>query len=246
MLKKYKTKRMIEEHPEIFDHNKEKTFTILDSDIPDIQWFFEKNSFRLSHHSNRSTKPWYVSKRILIPICTILVLGVFLGTTTEGRALVERVYKTVAEFFDQGVRVKHGVDEMKPDPEILAYHSIEEVNTQYDIHAAKANAGSLEKIEVSATEFYVSIDSIYVLDDEEYVTISQVIYFYDTEVSATAEYVDDQTFIVKSLDGIDIIGYINDEMSYAKAYKDNNMISVYSYNVSYDSFIDFLQSIQFV
>ena len=256
MFKKNKIKKFIKQHPEIFNVNDEISYhSISDAEIPDIEWFNEKNKELLGRRFSKiaqieeSRKRWYLRKKYIIPVSFILILSIFLGATSVGRAMTENVYNTVVQFFTGEVIVKHG-DSDAPTDEIVAdktvFRSIEEVKNKYSISVASSAVGTLDTIEAKKTDFQMILHITYAISNNSTIIITQTVSDTETEASVSIDVNEGQAVNVKTLDGIDVIGYVNNGIGYAIAFKDNITLDIYSDNIDFDQFTGFIRNMQFI
>lgn len=255
MLKRNKIMKFIKQHPEIFKVNDESNYhSILDSEIPDIEWFNEKNKELLGRRFSKTAqkkeprKRWCLRKKFIIPVSVILILGIFLSATPVGRAMAESAYNTVVQFFTGEVIVKHGNSD-SPTDEIVSektvFRSIEEVKSKYNISVASSAVGTLKTIEAEKTDFQMILHITYAISNNSTIIITQTISDTETESSVSIDANEGKAVNVKTIDGIDVIGYVNNGIGYAVAFKDNITLDIYSDNIDYDQFTGFIRNIQF-
>lgn len=247
--------KYIKLHPEIFKVNDENNYhSILDSEIPDIEWFNEKNKELLGRRfskivpKEKPRKRWYLRKKYIIPVSVILILSIFLSGTPEGRAMAENAYNTVVQFFSGEVIGKHG-DSDAPIDEIVSektvFRSIEEVKSKYNISVASSAIGTLKTIEAEKTDFQMILHITYAISKNSTIIITQTVSDTETETSVSIDANEGNAVNVKTLDGIDVIGYVNNSIGYAVSFKDNITLDIYSDNIDYDQFTGFIRNIQF-
>lgn len=245
-----KVRRFIKEHADVFNHIQDEGYQICDADIPHIQWFHKKRKEYAKNNiiqSSKTSAHWYQSKKVFVPICTVLILGVFMVSTSSGRAMMKFVYNTIVQWLDGEVGMWHGAEKVdySDDPSHSEYQAIRNMNEKYSIRAATANSGVLDSVEFDESDLFISLSSTYSISDDSVVTLVQLFYDEAIELTAGAHYHEGQKIMEKSLDGIDIIGCVNGDSAFAAAFKDNTSINIYAENISYDEFVAFLQSIQF-
>lgn len=158
-----KIKKFIQQHPEVFSHSQEYSPFISDMDIPDISWFYKRNQHLLEPHMKayqKATKPWYLYKRFLVPVCTALVLGVFLSSTVPGRAIAEKIYNTVINMSSGQFSIQHGgentISDLAPSNTGSPKPNLPPTIAEY----AALDSSIPDKINMPGTEnfFYSSID----------------------------------------------------------------------------------------
>jgi len=238
-----KPKRFIKRHPEIFNVDDMTYHTITDSEIPDIQWFYENNS-DIIKSTQKEKRGHRLSKIALFPASAILVFAILLAVTPAGRAMAGELYKTVISWVSGEVSIWHGTSETPPDEINIdkgVYQSIEEVESEYGINVAMSNNGTLDKIEVEKTDFQIILDSTYSFSDDSTILITQTIEDTDTESSVSISFDDGQPVKEKTLDEVDVIGYVKDGIGYAVAFEGNSKIEVYTETVTYKQFTDFIR-----
>lgn len=250
MFKK-KTQRLIKDHPEIFNAaNNECDFSISESDIPDIQWFYDTNQ-SIIDLKKLPKKRWYLSKRFIAPATAVMIFGIFLGATPTGRAMVHNIYKTVATWNENEVKIVHGVD-IPPEKDDIkvdkyTFHSIQEAQDAFDIAIIESSIGKLDLIKVKKTDFNINLSITYALPNDQSILITQDIDdCLNTESYATLDFDEGQIVQVETLDSIEFYGNVDDDGGIALAYKDNLSFIITSENITYDLFVDFIRNLHLI
>ena len=253
-MKKQRIKKYLKQHPEILKAGDEKSSRsfIADEEIPDMQWFLEKNPELLIREKiiQKKKNVWYRSKRFLIPIATILVLGVFFVTTSIGSAFANNIYETVIEWLAGGININSHPGKVPPEAEKAnesesqSYQSYDEVRSEYKIMTALNKDMAVNKINVRSTDPSLVITSIYIIPNGNTITLIQTIIKGPTDWFSTIDLNKGQPIKQKLPDNTDITGYFDDGSAYAVGYRENMSIEISSQSTTYDEFTRFLQGIR--
>lgn len=248
MFCKRKLKSNIVCHPEIFNNSYQAGYSILDSEIPDKRWFLDNNELGENSRIKNNPKRWYLCKPILIPLSVVLMITVIIIATPTGRTTVNNLYETVVHWMKGEVYIWKGSSD-KPQQEIenekKTYDSVDEVKTIYHVSLFESTVGKLELIEVIKSDYQTMVTSTYSLENNNSISITQTINDNETNSSVTIDTTEGQPVNEKTSDGLDVIGYVNEDSGYAIAFLSNNIkIEVYSENTVYDDFVDFIVNIK--
>lgn len=257
-----KLRKFLRGHPEIFNECQQGSSFISDIDIPDISWFYKRNDHLIEQcqpRQSKAAKPWYLHKRVLIPFCTVLVLGVFISFSTQGRAIAERLFSTVVNWVsgDQ-IQIQHGAHQpnaFDAHPEIAAlveedlqyevigsYSSIDDANTAHGLNLAKSTIGDMTSVDVAVIDNQYDITSQYRIDDIGTVWVFQQVFLENFGAGS----VSNSNIEVETLDGIPVYGSYSDNFGYATIFKDFTVIMIRSENITRDMFISFLENFEVV
>jgi hypothetical protein len=245
MFTNKKIKTYIKRHPEILETDNEKVSYQIDEDkIPDIDWLFERPDVK----AIMSPKPkahWYSSKKFIIAVTVILLFVAFMIATPVGSTVADAVYKTIIQSSQGEISVQHGQNSSGSQLKVTTteYSSIEELRSVYSGKIAHSTKGTLEKIELSEPDFAMVIDLTYSVPGNRMIFLTQTVSSVKTEWSGVINSPNGKTFRQKLKDGTEVVGYVTEQSAYATAYKDYMFIELYAENISYESFMDFLNSI---
>ncbi len=183
-------------------------------------------------------------------ICaSILVLVVTILLTPPGRALAKEFYTTVVNWIcsEEGtsLEIQHA-PEVPPEidnsaPEIVSYeyNSLEELPNEFKIVYLDNDRFALSNIYTEITLGGYDCRYKFIKDNMEYnVHLS----CFNCEAAFAVSFADGKPITVKTVDGLEVNGIWNKESCTAVTYLDNTEIYFYADNVSYDDFIDFIES----
>jgi hypothetical protein len=253
-MNKKKALEYLKQHPEVFEKG------ISDEDIPNISWFLERNNIpvnkvdglkRIKNNKESVVKQQSVIqqrlllKRVLIPVFIVLILGIFLGATAVGRAMVESAYKTVVQWFSTEIYITHGEgDSNEPivSPNIVEYKSLDDVRLKLGIEIVSNTSVSPNHVEVETSEISIVVRSVY---ENQNIKVTQKVLNGSTQWSNTIDISEGQAIKEQLIDGIEFNGNYNEGVFYVVGYKDNMSIEIYSDNIGFDQFTDFIRNMQF-
>ena len=262
MFRKRKVKKYFLKHPEkpeslrrevrnISDNMKH---IIKDEDIPDFSEFsaYYKDiapNFDQSNHaghvkSKQSPKPWYKRLALVVPVSIVLILIMFIAFTPVGHAFADSIYKTIVQWFDNGVDIHHGTSDVTSDIQETvtdSFYTIEDVQSELGISVAYTNQAALNNpIEVEKDDSIIKIQSTYMYDSQQ-IIVTQTIYANNTEWDSSIQFDDGQPIDETLNNNLRFIGYVQEDTSYAIAYVDNMTIDIYAEKIDYDDFINFIR-----
>jgi len=244
MLKNRKINEYLKSHPEVLCVDDTAAYFIPEDKIPDISWFRDRrHDFETLA---RTRKPWYLSRKFLIPVAAVLILAVLLAATPVGNVVADVIYKTVIRTFEGGLTIQHGQSTGNAQVEVYrsTYKSVEEVRAVYSGKIAHSTTGTLEEIKMEKTDFSLIIFSTYSIPDNGTVLLTQTVMDGKTEWAGFMDVNGGQAVKFRLKDGTEINGYVSNNIAYAIAYKDYMFIEFNSEHISYEGFIDFLKGIK--
>jgi len=237
----------IKSHPEILEVDNETMSYQIDEDKkPDIDWLFQRPEIKEIYKPSKTKSPWYSSKKFVIAITVILLFAIFMIATPAGSTVADAVYKTIIQSDSGEISVQHGQSSSgsKLDTMSTEYNSIEELRSVYPGKIAHSTKGTLVKLEFSEPDFATVIDSTYSVQDNNTIFLTQTISSVRTEWSGVADSFTGNSFRHKLKDGTEVVGYITQQTAYATANKDYMLIELHADDISYETFMGFLDSIE--
>jgi hypothetical protein len=221
---------------------------ISDEQIPDIKWFLNKNNDIL--HKSKPRKPWYFSKPVLVPLTTLLIIGIFFGVTPFGRAAAQVMYSTVIQWMSGNIEIR---SDMGPIPsensnkdsiKKLLFKNIDDVRSRFNIKAAWNNRINPDMIEAEYDDYSILIRSTYHTITDNTITITQISMEGQTNWSNSIDTGKGQAVEEKLADGTKFAGTLDNGTGYSVGYKENMSIEVYAESTTYNEFVEFIRNLK--